>query len=76
MEVTEISQITSENFEGEVGTITIVGNLGTGQRVVSSVPAEAVVVEGNGTGSGENGTGAGSGESAPEGGETQQTPAE
>ncbi len=46
MEVHEVSEITSENFEGEVGTITIIGDLGTGTRVTVDVPADAVVIEG------------------------------
>ena len=46
VEVAEIAQITSENFEGEVGTITIIGDLGTGTRVTIDVPADAVVIEG------------------------------
>ena len=46
VEVNKVANITSENFEGEVGTITIVGDLGTGTRVNIDVPAEAVVIEG------------------------------
>ena len=46
MEVHEVANITSENFEGEVGTITIIGNLGTGTRVIVDVPANVVVIEG------------------------------
>ena len=46
LEVHEVFAITSENFEGEVGTITIIGDLGTGTRVIVDVPADTVVLEG------------------------------
>lgn len=46
LKITEVVQITSEDFDGEVGTITVSKELGTDQKIVIHVPAETVVVDG------------------------------